>query len=297
MLRASYYLTLGEDSPLLKNPNFQKREFLFFRDLTMSNGTVKMTHRNRLDEVNRKFFEILSREHETVSQVVDIGVSSGITTAEWIQEFMARKMPISMVATDLVTDVYLLKLNRHLSVLLQRDGTILQYEVLGHGARGRSKRRDYLTGLWLARSLLRRWTVRRLYSHPDFAAIVAGTPYSDAVTKLSFAAPALAACPRVELMEHDILSDVPVMPDGAADVVRIANLLQAVYFTQPQIAKIVAAIKRMCHPGSIVIVCRNKDKELTASFMRCLPDGRFRLEGRIGGGSEVEESFVGSATA
>lgn len=292
MLRASLYLNLPEDSPLLQKPGFRRQEYAFFRDMTMSNGTVKATHGNRLDDVNRQFFDIIARTGLKPSRVVDIGVSSGITTAEWIAEFAKHGMSVHMTATDLVMRVHLIRLNRFVSVLVQPNGHVLQFEILGRGVRAKTKRRDYVTLLWLPRRLLSAWANRRLRSNADYAAITSGKPASDAVTTLSFAVPSLRANANADLLEHDILTGGPPLPDGTADVVRVANLLQHIYFTPPQMSQIVENIRRMCHPESIVVICRNKDDELNASFLRCLADGSFRIEGRIGNGSEAESYFI-----
>ncbi len=62
-------------------------EDLFFRNIRLPNGTYKTTYRRRLDDLNA-----LARQHlppKRPLDFMDVAVSSGVSTLEWI-EFLAE---------------------------------------------------------------------------------------------------------------------------------------------------------------------------------------------------------------
>src|SRR6516165_3257303 len=76
-------------------------EATFFTDLRLGNGVFKKTSDRRLDDLNEV---ILSRWQETAfrpREIMDVGVSSGITTAEWLEGLSQAGLKVRMTATDL----------------------------------------------------------------------------------------------------------------------------------------------------------------------------------------------------
>jgi hypothetical protein len=258
----------------------REQERRFFRLIKTSNGTMKTTTTNRLDPMNELFFAAVERLGGPPKVAMDVGVSSGITTLEWLDAFERRQIPVTMIATDHVMSVELYAISPHLRALVERNGHLLQIEVFGHGIRTYLRGLDYLTGAALWRPALCRFARRRL---------------KDAVHEGEFqlVAPALRRHARIRLADDDIFAPNPAPFIRSADVVRIGNLLQPIYFSDDQIRRAAANIGERCRgEGSFVIVCRNTDTALEGSILRMNGARRFDVAARLGKGSEVESYFT-----
>jgi hypothetical protein len=275
MLRASAYLSAPGGSHF---PQLLEREF--YRSIKTSNGTKKSTGLRRLDAMNDLFFATLDRCRLVPQSVMDIGVSSGVTTVEWLREFDRRGLPVTMIATDLVMSVDLFAIGRYMRVLTEKNGHLLQIEMFGSGIRTFLRRRDYLTGgvVWrkalcyLARPLL------KMATHEGTYLLVS---------------PALRDQDRIKLFDDDLLAPNPPQFARCADVVRVANLVQPIYFSDDQIRQAVENIRERCRgEGSLVVVCRNAGTNLEGSILRMTGQRQFSVEARLGRGSEVEHHFT-----
>ena len=275
MLRASAYLSAPGGSSF---PQMLEREF--YRSIQTSNGSKKSTGLRRLDAMNDLFFATLDRCQLAPRSVMDIGISSGVTTLEWLREFDKRGLSVTMIATDLVMSVDLFAIGRHMRVLTEKNGHLLQIELFGSGIRTFLRRRDYLTGgvVWrnalcyAARSLLGQATHEGTYL---------------------LVSPALRDQDRIKLFDDDIFAPNPPQFMRCADVVRVANLVQPIYFSNDQISRAVENIRERCRgQGSIVVVCRNTGASLEGSILRMTDRRQFTVEARLGHGSEVEGHFT-----
>ncbi len=258
----------------------REEEREFFRRIKTSNGTKKSTSPRRLDAMNGLFFSVLDRLGFAPQVAMDIGVSSGVTTLEWLEGFDSRRMPVTMIATDLVMSVDLYTIGRHLRALAERNGHLLQIEMFGRGIRTHLRGHDYLTGAALWRTALCRLARRRL---------------KDARHEGQFqlVSPELRRHERIRLADDDIFAPNPAPFIRGVDVVRIANLLQPIYFSDEQIRRAVANIRERCRgEDSLVVVCRNTDAGLEGSILRMTDGRQFVSEARLGAGSEVEGYFT-----
>ncbi len=275
MISASAYLSPGASHQFSRE---QEREF--YRRIKTSNGTKKSTSPRRLDAMNALFFAIVARQGLVPKVAMDIGISSGVTTLEWLEGFQRHGLPVSMIATDLVMSVDLYAIGRHIRVLTEKNGHLLQIELFGRGVRTHMRGRDYLNGgiIWrnalcLAIRLMRRHAIRQ------------GT--------YQLVSPALRGQERIRLCDDDIF--LPNAPHfiRAADVVRVANLLQPIYFSDEQIRRAARHIGERCRgEGSLLIVCRNTDTGLDGSILRMTASRQFTVAARLGRGSEVEGYFT-----
>ena len=98
---------------------------------------------------------------------------------------------------------------------------------------------------------------------------------------------------RIRLADDDIFAPNPAPFIRSADVVRIGNLIQPIYFSADQIRRAAANIGERCRgEGSLVIICRNTDAGLDGSILRMSGTRRFDVAARLGKGSEVEGYFT-----
>ena len=246
-----------------------------------STGIRKTTAPGRLDRVNQLFFEVLDELGLRPKTIMDVGISSGVTTLEWLQEFDRRGMDVRMIGTDLNMIAYLRKVAPGFHVLTDRNQKLLQLELLGFPVRPYHRKRDIFTGGVIWRPILRHIASRLLPAAPDEKPLYLVTPL-------------LRNQQRVQLMDDDILQPNTPALVRSADVVRVANLIQHEYFDTRSIAQAVDNVRQRCRgKDSLVVVCRNRPA-LCASILRMNGEGKFVVEAREGGGSEVERFFTSS---
>ncbi|MEO8385755.1 MAG: hypothetical protein ABI583_10970, partial [Betaproteobacteria bacterium] len=107
----------------------QIEENFFFR-LRLPNGTKKTTYKNRLDDVNLACNRLLSgRRHQL--ELLDLAISSGVTTMEWMQSLDAMNYSYQMDATDLCLYGTLESLGDNFHLLRDKSGRPLQFEIYG----------------------------------------------------------------------------------------------------------------------------------------------------------------------
>jgi hypothetical protein len=298
MLGATRYLSLASDPAGMFAAAFSKSEDAFFAGIRTSNGTFKTTAHRRLDAMTDLTFDVLSRHGIVPRVVMDIGISSGITTLEWLRGFEQRGIAVTMIATDRTISTYLAEIGGGLSALLEPNGHLLQLDYKGRGIRCWLRRRDYLTGSHLWRraliALTRRSLLARGVSFPLEPGAVRAHGAAWRVTgPFPLVTPALRARSDVRLMDDDIL--LPPPPDlvGSADVIRVANVLQRVYFSETQLHAVAANLTRRSRgPGSIIILCRNREAALEGSILKQRTDGTWEAISRLDPGSEAERYFT-----
>jgi hypothetical protein len=274
-LLLSRYLTLSPDVRVSA-----QAEDELYRSIKTSNGTRKSTEPHRLDLINDLLFDTVNRLKLVPRSVMDIGVSSGVTTLEWMREFDRRDLPVTMIATDLVMRVYMFRVSKNICALTEMNGHLLQMEIFGKPVYTYSRRRDYFTGGFIWRRALCAIIRSRLSKCAR-----QGSYY--------FVTPALRGQDRIVLLEDNILSPSPQDLLGCADVIRIANLVQRVYFTHDEIRRSVRTIRERCRgEHSLVVVCRNGPEGLEGSILRLTARNEFVVEARLGSGSEVEQFFT-----
>jgi hypothetical protein len=270
-------------------------EDAFFTNIITSRGVWKTTQHHRLDSLNALVTAVAKRNALIPRVVMDVGISSGITTLEWIEALANAGFKVNVIATDLTLTVYLVEIAPGLRVLVEPNGFVLQVAVGGFGFRPWCSKRDYALGTFLPKRLAAAVAAARLsrLGLPLVHSAAADTERIHGPLKLVTAA--LRRHPGVLLMDDDLLA--PNRPEltATADILRLANVVQETYFTPEQIALIVRNVRERCRgPGSLVAVCRNVDNALNGSILSLTPNGGFRLEERLGAGSEVEQAFLAS---
>ena len=109
-------------------------EYEFFRRVVLPNGTFKTTLANRLDDLNQAVLPYIARIAERPVKVLDVGISSGVSTLEWHDQLLAERITCDITGTDLTIYASLVSLARQLSVLIDCNRNILHMDVFGRGA-------------------------------------------------------------------------------------------------------------------------------------------------------------------
>ena len=262
-------------------------ETRFFRALRLPNGTYKTTYANRLPDVDAALCDLLEADGAAASttpvRVLDVGVSSGMTTLELVQAMEARGIPRQVVAVDLTVSAYLHRALGVADLLCDPSGQVLQI-ALPFAAKGRPHdpsgslpRR----ALQSAFELAERWV-----GGPNRARV--GRP-------VQLISPRLRERTDVTVVQHDLTRGNPAW-DGQFDVVRAANILNLDYFDEATLARMVGYLRRALRPGGILVVARTHDdtRRNHATLFRLGDDGLEPVR-RIGDGSEIERIALAQA--
>lgn len=261
--------------PPLDDHAREQRHRAFFHALRLRNGTNKTTYARRLDSVNAVVNRALPAHRPL--DIMDVGVSSGISTMEWMDDLDGAGVEYQMTAGDVCVNAYLLAPADWLHILVDRDGYPLQFDICGRAL-------PYPPGL--RRSLLLpplpllmhacRWVLPR----------VAATRLKDKGTPVRLVDPQLQAR-AAAIVEDDLLA--PHAFERGFDVVRAANVLNRCYFSDEMLRVMTTNLRRRLKRHGILVVCRTDEHDINHGTV-FVSNGSPRLEVlcRIGAGSELE---------
>jgi hypothetical protein len=275
-----------------RGPDLDRVESAFFSGLQLDNGTFKTTSAARLDQINSLVARFLPRDR--VVDVLDVGVSSGVTTADWSAQLRSDGIEHQIVATDLVMHARLLTLGRRIAVLWQQNGHPLAVQVgpvtLYLGYAGDSGPRGLLSRvLGPALSRLHAAIVnRRRWPHE-----APPRPWRAGVRSVDLVSRHLVADASIRLVEDDV--SFPREFGQSFDVCRAANLLNRAYFPDNTLAAMAINLVARLRDGGLLVVCRTTDGDdgpinQATVFRRSGP--RLEVAERLNGGSEVEELLL-----
>jgi hypothetical protein len=257
----------------------QEKEDLFFHSIQLRNGTRKTTRHRRLDDLNDLVLGLLPAGRPL--QIMDVAVSSGVSTAEWLIQLERAGIECQMLAGDAVVEAFLVSIGG-LRALADKTGHLMQLDVGGKAVRlPPPRRRDRIR--YLPHVLLLK-TATRLFD------LQAPTQRRFGVDcrPLTLLSPSLIRLPRLRAVEDDIL-----LNDGLGrrfHVLRAANILNLAYFDQAQLERMLVNLRGRLVPGGLLIVCRTNEAGVNnASVFSLGIDGRFTVTARLNQGSEITD--------
>lgn len=263
-------------------------EALFFGRLKTGNATFKKTAHGRLRTIDEALVVQLDRAQARVDRVLDLGISSGITTVELAEVLRRSGRSVSVTGTDRALEALLVDLPLGCRALVEPNGHVLQYEVLGRAVRPWTRRLDYVTGMALARGLVNR------VLGPPARARAAERATAASVTLVS---PRLSRSVGVELAEDDVTRSNPRFVDGF-DLVRAANILNRHYFDADALERAVGNVKSYLRgPGAWLLVVRTHgESDHHGTLFRMNAAHGLDVIERWGEGSEVEALVLADPT-
>jgi hypothetical protein len=254
----------------------------FFTDLKTGNNTFKRTASDRFRELDDRCVAQFAKTGSRISQVLDIGVSSGTTTLALHARLAEAGQPAQMTGTDVSLHGFLVQVGPGLRALVDEQGRPLQFELLGVAVRAWRRRADYLTGMVLVRSLLhaasRKSIARRMRSG------------GRDVRQVRLLSPRLTGHPDIAIERNDVFQHTPAF-DARFDFIRVANILNRGYFDEKALRKALAnVVLYLSGPGAWLLVARSSGTQTSATLFRLTADGRrLAVVERTGGGSEIEQ--------
>lgn len=286
MYLSDHWLSRRSDS---EQEECEKR---FFTRVRLQNKVFKTTYARRLDDVNRAFNSLLPRDIPI--QLMDVAISSGISTQEWIDSLSGEDFDFHMVAGDLNINAYLLSFSRSLEILVDRSGYPIHFDILGQGT-------DISLINFIPRSLsflVKRSISRFLMRDARLAAylkgqVEEGIEFGFDCTPIKLVSPRLRENPHLEIIEDDIVSNRSQFLDKRFHAIRAANILNRRYFDKDQINSILLNLGRRLRREGLLCVCRTlKNNKTNGTIFSLNENGRFQVEKRIGDGSEIEEDVL-----
>jgi hypothetical protein len=271
---------------LRNDPRGPQLEDSFFHSLTLRNGTFKTTWHHRLDDLNAMVECFLPCGGPL--EIMDVAVSSGVSTIEWLDCLERAGIDCRMTAGDAVIDAFLVAAGP-VRGLIDRTGHLMQLEVAGKAVRmPPPRRRDRLR--YAPLSLLLK-TAARVFHDTLRAAPHSGPAQTRLGLRchaLKLISPALAAHPRIEVIEDDILNDHRW--PGRFDVLRAANVLNRCYFNDALLERMLRNLRSRLAPQGLLAVCRTTEEGRNdATLFRLADDRTFRELAKLNQGSEVTE--------
>jgi hypothetical protein len=269
----------------------------FFTSLRLpGNGTYKTTYHRRLNDLNDLALQHLPANRPL--NVMDVAVSSGVSTAEWIMQLRAAGVEHRMVAGDLVVRAFLIEVSKFFRVLVDRHGRLLQVDVNGSGIclppalHVHTNPRRLLALLTNLPMLLAGYAIAAAAAAAvRSSSNRSGKTFGMKYRPLELVSSALSSLPDVQIIEDNILADTST---DTVDVLRAANILNKVYFDRETLGRMVANLQRRLRPGGLMIVCRTdyggtNNGTNNASLFRLNTDGKFEVVARLNAGSEIED--------
>jgi hypothetical protein len=264
-------------------------EIEFFKQLPVLNGTFKTTRAQRLDALNLLFQDqVLPRWKGQRVRLLDVGVSSGITTVDWAEALRRQGWNFAMVGTDLILDATLQSYGSFIHVLNSRAG-VLQFEVgglamgdyIGAGVTSRVRRTVPVLG---CRLLI--WTLQQMCR-----CHVGPKPVLYPLRLLSRRA---MDDPDIEFIEEDLLGDLRCK--GSFHVIRAANILNPRYFSSECLLWMLNRLRGRLEKDGVLVVVRTDADGTNHGGVYEFDGKRFlKLALTIGRGSEIHNLIVDGA--
>lgn len=261
----------------------------FFDCLRLKNGVYKTTYARRFDDLNTWMADYLPAIRPL--QVLDLAISSGVSTLEWVQALAEAGIDFHMTGTDLTIAGTLVSFGERLHAVLDDTNWPMLFEIDGNWLSGRPRKRDilrYAFSLALIKSALLLWASRYRESKSQETQNILGV--STTTRSINLVIPKLTKHSRVTVREANILSESSL--EGTFHVIRAANILNKSYFDNQALTKIVQNLRYHLAIGGILIVCRTDPHQEglnRATIFELNGRRQFVTKSRLNGGSEIEE--------
>ncbi len=269
----------------------EAQEQLFFSRLRLSNGVFKTTAYRRMDDVNQCVAPLLARDRQL--ELMDVAISSGVPTIEWMRQLDEQGIGYRMTAGDLTIEAVFYSLGSFFQALTEKNGHPLQFDLFrmsfpnASGSRFRNAAFRLMRLFFGPLRSMSRQTDSLRASRGRLRAGILQSPFT-------LVSPELAAQDdALTLIEDDVLTNRDPGLLRRFDAIRAANILQPSYFDDDTIRMQVRNLAQRLVPGGLLIVCRTDQEGCNnGTVFRHSEDGDWESVERIGGGSEIERLIL-----
>lgn len=252
----------------------------FFSSIKLSNETFKTTDVNRFDALNEELMRLVIASGSAIARVLDVGVSSGVTTIALLHALRGVGFSPEVTATDLAIGAHIVPLRPACRVLVDEEGFPLQYELFGTVVQPWRRRLDFFNGM-----IAVRWLVNRVCAPRAKQALRQG----QGISSVKLISPRLLGDPLAKVMSDDVLKRNPSLV-AKYDFVRAANILNLDYFDERQLRSAIDNLKSyMAGSGALLLILRTlRPRDHHGTLFQLAENGRLKIVWRFGKGSEVE---------
>lgn len=242
------YLT---PSPDQVSPDIEEA---FFSSLKLRNGTFKTTFRGRFLDINKQIIDLLQLSDIRVDNLLDIGISSGISTLELYDELNSAGYRTRVTGTDLMIDARIVSVFPRCFALVDSTGYPLRFDFFKWGLAPWVGANDYRsTGFFVLRQLL------NVIFHYRLKAICK-SPYH-AFRDVKLVTPRLGNHTNISVQQDDI-TEFNESFCNKFNFIRAANILNKGYFSEQALAAILGNIKRyLTKPRGHLLIVRTLEGE------------------------------------
>lgn len=270
----------------------QELEKCFFDCLRHRNGVYKTTYAHRLDDVNAWVAKYLPPVQPL--RLLDVAISSGTSTLEWVELLEQSKLDYHMTGNDLTINGLLVSFGARMHAVLDHTKWPLLFEIKGRWVSYPPRKRHlvrYFVPIALIKAALFVWSYRYAGLNEGQTQQILGM--RSKTRTISLVTPRLMKHPRVTVCEGNILAKSSL--HGAFDVIRAANILNRKYFDDDSLKKILSNLRQHLSCNGILIVCRTDTDEKAANratIFNLNERNRFVVMSQLNGGSEIEDLIV-----
>jgi hypothetical protein len=278
-------------------------EYCFLNWLELANGTFKTTAPRRLDDVNALVTDVLTRKmpSDPPLAVMDVAVSSGVSTAEWSDHLTAMGIEHCIDATDLAVDAVLMTVGRHWAIMWQYGGHPLAVQARRYTVYFVRPRLGFgLMRLLITASL----TLPLRFLYAVATKVLRETRYTDGtldssvrVTRVPLVSSTVIANSNIRVIQDDIMEPGKFL--GQVDICRAANVLNREYFPDKTIALMARNLLTRVRDDGLLVVCRTTNETANgrvnlATVLR-KRSASVEVVGRLNGGCDVEDLLLSAA--
>jgi hypothetical protein len=270
----------------------QELEKSFFDCLRLKNGVYKTTYAHRLDDLNVQVMNYLPAARPL--QVLDVAISSGVSTLEWVEALDGIQIDYHMTGIDLTIGGLLVSFGDRWHVVLDCAKWPLLFEIDGQWVsnppRKRHLLRHFFSLAWI-KSALFLW--KRSYREADRGRILQILGMPARTRAINLVTPGLVGHPRVTVGEGNIVAES--WNQGTFHLIRAANILNKSYFDVEALTKILTNLRCQLATDGILVVCNTDTDEAALNHATIFALGanhRFKVLSQMNGGSEVENLVV-----
>jgi hypothetical protein len=266
----------------------------FFDRVVLPNGTLKTTNARRLDDLNRTVLPHLPRTPGRALKVMDVSISSGVSTLEWHDYLSENGIRLEMVGTDLTVYTSLISVGPQLAALIDRDRNILHLDIFGRGvppsSRGLSSFAAGMIRMLFQAAMMIDAKLPPLQGRVREAA-QGRVLKCEPVTLLSRG---VSERETLKVFEDDLLGEERPEFKNAFHVLRAANILNYAYFPGEVLVCIAKKLRMRLKPNGVLIVCRTtQEGKNNATIFEAPAGAGLRVLSRLGEGSEIEDLLLG----
>lgn len=254
----------------------------FFTSLMTRNKTYKTTFHDRFSDINPYLAEYFQHHGPQTPKVLDVGVSSGISTVELYDDFRHGGLDVEILATDILIEAFLVRVFPKCHVLADPSGFPLRFDLPFVTVKPWVTRDDYYSGLFIFRKF-----VNTLFTHRVHQ--ILQNPGDTRISEVKLVTPRALAKAGITVCVDDI-SRYNSAFKARFDFIRVANVLNKGYFSPTVLSTMIANIGRYLRPphGSLFVVRTHEDRANHGTLFRRGDDQHFEVVRRFGSGSEVE---------